>query len=122
MATIVFYSNDMVFPSRVAAYAAQTGVTLSIAPVPSSFARQLGLDTRLALIDLSMGDLDLPALVQQVAAASPEAKCLGFGPHVDEALLSSAKNAGFAMVLTRGQFQQSFPMILAQLAAQAPSN
>ncbi len=122
MASIVFYSNDMVFPSRVAGAATQMGISLSVAPVPSSFARQLGPDTRLVLVDLSMSDLDLPALIQQVALASPEAKCLGFGPHVDETLLASAKAAGFAMVLTRGQFQQSFPMILAQISALPSGN
>lgn len=117
MATVVFYSNDMVFPSRVAGAATSAGVSLSVAPVPSSLGRQLGADTRLVLVDLGMSDLDLPALIQQVAVASPQAKCLGFGPHVDENLLRSAKEAGFTMVLTRGQFQQSFPMILAQMAS-----
>ena len=112
---VLFLSNDMVFPSRVAGTAQQLGLQMGIVPVVSGLANRLTADCRLVLIDLGLPNLDLASVLAQVKAVAPEAKTVAFGPHVDELLLSNAVAAGCTMVLTKGQFNQGFGQILQQV-------
>jgi hypothetical protein len=64
------------------------------------------------MIDLSMDGLNLPAAVQALKAGAPQVRTVAFGPHVDEALLADAADAGCDLVLTRGQFNKQYAELL----------
>jgi DNA-binding NarL/FixJ family response regulator len=108
MAAVVFLSSDMTFSSRVLGAAATLGIDCKIAALPAQLPGAVGGDCRLVLVDLGLGGLDLPAMVKAIRSASSAAKIVAFGPHVDEALLASAKAAGCDVVLPRSQFQKQY--------------
>jgi hypothetical protein len=51
--------------------------------------------------------------VRGIRVGAPAARIIAYGPHVDEALLADAKEAGCDEVLTRGQFNKLFAELLA---------
>ncbi len=79
-------------------------------------ADKLAADCRLALIDLSLDRLNLRAAVAAIKAGAPAAQVIAYGPHVDEAALADAKEAGCDQVLTRGQFNKQYAELLASAA------
>ena len=117
MARVVFLSSDMTFSSRVLGAAATLGVACKVAAVPAQLAGAVAADCRLVLVDLGLAGLDLSAAVAAVRGAAPDAKIVAFGPHVDEALLASAKAAGCDVVLPRSQFQKQYAELLRGAAA-----
>jgi DNA-binding NarL/FixJ family response regulator len=101
--------HDLVFQSKL--QAAATGVG-----VPLRFARQApealqGLaEVSLVLVDLHLaGALEL---VQAIRRQQPGLAILGYGSHVDTALLQQALAAGCSRVLPRSAFVQQLPAIL----------
>ena len=59
----------------------------------------------LVILDLGMPGLDVRGVVARLRALRvPAAKIIAFGPHVHEALLQAARDAGCDTVLARGQF------------------
>lgn len=109
-------SKDLMFGSRVAAAARQLGVSVIVAGTAPQLAEKRPDDVRLVMIDLfgSQGD-DLAAIVNTLSdTAGDRPHVVAYGPHVDEALLESARQAGCDEVLTRGQFHQQMPEILAK--------
>jgi DNA-binding NarL/FixJ family response regulator len=115
MAAVLFLSSDLMFSSRVVGSAKTLGVAVSLVPDQSGLADKLTADCRLALIDLSLDRLNLPAAVKAIRSASPAARIIAYGPHVDEAALLDAKEAGCDEVLTRGQFHKQYGELLAAL-------
>ena len=61
------------------------------------------------VIDLELENLDLGGIRQQ---APQGCRLVAFGPHVHEAQLESAQQAGCDVVLTRGQISQSLAELL----------
>src|SRR5687768_12815762 len=96
------------FSSRVAGAAKSLGASLELVPNQSALANKLTADCRLALIDLTLDGLNLPAAVSAIHAAAPQAEIVAYGPHVDHAALADANDAGCHQVLSRGQFNQQF--------------
>lgn len=69
-------------------------------------------EARFIAIDLSAPIADLPGLVAQLRDASPSATLLSYGPHVHEARLQAARDAGCDLVISRGQFHKQLAELL----------
>ena len=104
------------FSSRLVSAAKSNGVAISLIADQAALADNINADCRLALIDLSIDRLNLPAAVRAIKAGAPGAQVIAYGPHVDEGLLADAKEAGCDQVLTRGQFNQQYAELLANVA------
>jgi DNA-binding NarL/FixJ family response regulator len=100
------------FSSRLVSAAKEHGVALSLVADQAALADRIAADCALALIDLSLERLNLPAAVRAIKVGAPEARIIAYGPHVDESALADAKDAGCDQVLTRGQFNQQYAALL----------
>ena len=105
------------FSSRVVGGAKSQGVTIALVADQANLPDQIAADCRLALVDLSLDRLNLPAAVSAIRAGAPAARVIAYGPHVDEAALADAREAGCDQVLTRGQFNKQYAELLASAAA-----
>ena len=101
------------FTSRLEGAAKAQGVDLSVVANPTALPDKITADCKLAVIDLSLDGLNLPAAVRGIRAGAPTARIIAYGPHVDEALLADAEEAGCDEVLTRGQFNKQHGELLA---------
>ena len=113
----VLVSSDMTVSSRVRSTAEGLRVPLAIALSPAELTARLDRGVRLVIFDLSQPGLKLAEAIAAIRAAAPSARIIAFGPHVDEALLGSARDAGCDLVLTNGQFHREQRALLAQYAA-----
>jgi hypothetical protein len=107
------------FSSRVTGAAKAAGVAVELVADAGRLPEKLTADCRLALIDLTLDRLNLPAAVGAIKAGAPGARVVAYGPHVDEAALADASEAGCDLVLTRGQFNQRYAELLQGLAKPA---
>ena len=74
-------------------------------------------DVSLVLLDLTTTSLDVRELVPRLRAqASRPISIIAYGPHVHEAALATAREAGCDEVLARGQFDAQLDAILARQA------
>src|SRR4051812_12938709 len=117
MSDVLFLSSDLMFSSRIVGAAKTLGVSLTLVPDPDSLAQKITADCRLVLVDLALDRLNLPAAVKAIKAGSPAARVVAYGPHVDEAALADAREAGCDEVLTRGQFHKQYADLLRSVAA-----
>jgi DNA-binding NarL/FixJ family response regulator len=113
--TSLFLTPDLMFSSRVLGAASAAGVGLKIVPAAANLAGSVTDDCRLVLVDLTMPGLDLNQVVMAVREKAPHARIVAFGPHVEEAMLAAAQNAG-CEVFTRGQFNQQYAQLLQSAA------
>ncbi|MEM8945934.1 MAG: hypothetical protein AAGD11_12220 [Planctomycetota bacterium] len=68
------------------------------------------------VVDLRTAGLDIESLVKQLREGDPRRpRIVAFGPHVHEARLASAREAGCEVVATRGQFDRDALQIISQL-------
>jgi CheY-like chemotaxis protein len=104
--TIVLVSSDLSVLSRVEGAASGVGkkvwaVSNAAQAVDAFKAENAGL----VIVDLSAPALDVAALIEQLrSAGAGAAKVVAFGPHVHEARLAAAREAGCDEVVSRGQF------------------
>lgn len=114
----VLLSTDLLGISKIAGAAERAGCTLATATSMADVIARINVaPARLLVIDLSTTRDDLAHLVQAVRALSqPPVAILAFGPHVHEARLQSARDAGCDAVLSRGQFQATADAIFGQYA------
>src|SRR3954453_3274447 len=112
MATILFLSSDLMFSSRVMGAAKALDLPVQLVADAASLPQKINADCRLALIDLTLDKLNLPAAVRAIKAGSPAARIVGYGRHVDEAALADAAEAGCDEVLTRNQFNKQYADLL----------
>jgi DNA-binding NarL/FixJ family response regulator len=117
MAKVVFLSSDLMFSSRVGGAAKQLDVEMVLVPNATSLPDKVAADCGLVLIDMTLDGLNLPAVVRAVKTASPQAKVVAFGAHVDHAALADAAEAGCDLVLTRNQFNQQYAELLKAAAS-----
>ena len=96
------------FSSRVVGAAQTLGVPVQLVADASILPDKITADCRLVLVDLSLDGLNLPAAVRAIHSAAPQAKVIAYGPHVDEAALTDATEAGCDVVLARGQFHKQY--------------
>jgi DNA-binding NarL/FixJ family response regulator len=115
MSAVVFLTSDLMFSSQVLGATRELGHSLSLAANPADVVAKLAGDCRLVLVDLTLPGLHLEEIVAAVRKASPDARIVAFGPHVDEQMLVAAQAAGADLVLSRGQFHKQYAELLRHL-------
>jgi DNA-binding NarL/FixJ family response regulator len=101
---------DLYFATRIAATAKAAGVALELIPPQRVAARLAAPDVSLVILEL--GSRDAIALVAEMKRAAPGVPVVGFGAHVEAALLRDARGAGADAVLPRSQFAGVLPALL----------
>lgn len=100
---VVVLTSDLASGSQVAGAAKAAGIACSTALGPKSLADKAP-GCGLVMIDLTTSGLDIAATVQSLRQLDPAPRIIAFGPHVHEARLQAAADAGCDAVLSRGQF------------------
>jgi hypothetical protein len=108
--TVLFLSGDLVFASRVRGAAEAAGFRFQLS---GKFPEDGGEAIRYVVVDLSTRSGVVDGLPECVAAQSPGARIIAYGPHVQTARLEAARQAGIPTVLTRGQFDRQLPSLFA---------
>jgi len=114
---VVLLSSDLVVASRVEGAAARVRASLQPAATIDR-AVELCEQSRVQLIivDLSAPALKPKELLERLdSLADNRPVVVAFGPHVHEALLSAAREAGCDEVMSRGQFLGQLEAILLRL-------
>lgn len=112
-------SDDLTFPSQVTGLARQLGLELELATsVAGLLDKAARGETAAVILDLTTVGLDPADLAPRLRALpQPPQSILAFGPHVHEARLAAARDAGCDLVLTRGQFHARMGEVLRQFLA-----
>jgi DNA-binding NtrC family response regulator len=115
----VLLSGDLVGASRIEAAARQAGIEFRmVGSVDSAVAACAANPVILLIVDLTTPGIEVPALVGRIQDQSHGTPAIvAFGPHVHEASLAAARDAGCHEVLTRGQFMSQVDAIIARCAA-----
>ncbi len=66
----------------------------------------------MVFIDLSDAAFPAETVYQEIRAAAANARLVGFASHVDLKALSSARNAGFDLTLSRSEFTAKLAELL----------
>jgi DNA-binding NarL/FixJ family response regulator len=102
--------------SRIEAAAYRCGLSLrSTSDSESLLATCAEPPAGLVIVDLTLASVDVASIVSQLRSlpgAGPAV--IAFGPHVHQALLDAANQAGCDEVLSRGQFFAQMDAILAR--------
>jgi CheY-like chemotaxis protein len=110
--------SELAMGSQVAAAAKRAGAEVEL--VSSEQAMIAGaerLRPSLAIVDLGHPGLDVRALFERLKPLLPPgATSIAFGPHVHKERLAAAREAGFGLVISRGQFHAEMDEILKSCA------
>jgi hypothetical protein len=99
-----FFSGDLLFASRVESAAVRAGVAFSLmGKWPDVWTTQ----PRWIIVDLATRFGASADVIRNALQSFPDAHTIAFGPHVQPARLSKARQDGFNTVLTRGQFDSA---------------
>jgi DNA-binding response OmpR family regulator len=99
----VLLTSDLMILSRVEGMATRNGFSLRTAATLQQAVEQLAIEpAELLLVDLGTPSLDVGELLPLVRSSKPY--IVAFGPHVHEARLNAARQAGCDQVVSRGQF------------------
>lgn len=113
--SILLLSRDLLLPSRARGAAEQEGLELSTLSSAEQLIEQLKTPgTRLVLVDLTCPGISPGEIAEAAGKYQPRPRLVGFGPHVQEQLLESARDAGFDQVLGNGEFTSQLAEILGQ--------
>jgi DNA-binding response OmpR family regulator len=111
---IVLLSRDLMLQSRLGSAARNVGIEYLTAN-DAAKAIQLATDEacRGVIIDLKESGLNIAELVPNLRSIRGEGFLIAAcGPHVQEAALNAARDAGCNVVATRGQFERDAEAIL----------
>jgi CheY-like chemotaxis protein len=114
--SVLFFTKDLVFSSRVFGRTQALGIGLSVLSEADQLVANASRDqVQLVLLDLSTPGLDPKQLVPQLRRLPrPPKAIIAFGPHVHEAQLAAAREAGCDEVLVRGEFSSHMAGILTE--------
>jgi len=114
--SVLFFTKDLVFSSRVFGCTQALGIGLSVlSEADQLVANASGEQVQLVLLDLSTPGLDPKQLVPQLRRLTrPPKAIMAFAPHVHEMRLAAAIEAGCDQVLVRGEFNSHMAGILAE--------
>lgn len=103
--------------SRVEGLARQNSLGLLTTADPASVTEVIEQgEVRILLVDLQCPGVDIANIVAAVRKATPHKLAIvAFGPHVHEARLAAANDAGCDFVLSRGQFDRQASALLREL-------
>jgi CheY-like chemotaxis protein len=112
---VLLLSADLATSSAVSGAAARCGATCETSwSIAEVIEKAKAGAPRLVIFDLSMSGLD-PAIVlpKLKELATPPQRIVAFGPHVHEAKLAAAREAGCDEVVSRGRFHADLDAIVA---------
>jgi CheY-like chemotaxis protein len=111
---ILYLTNDLMFSSRVRAFAQPLGRQVFTSGSANSLLDRLKqTPSDLVIVDLGTCKSELAGLVQSVRdQATGSVQVIAYASHVDETTLEAASAAGFDQVLTRGQFDRGLALLL----------
>ena len=114
MSTVLVLTADMMFLPQLMAAGTQLGCEAQLCISPAMLIeRASAAPTDLVILDLSTPRLDPRDLVPKLRQlAAPPRAIIAYGPHVHEAKLTTAAEAGCDAVLTRGQFNAQMSAVL----------
>ena len=113
--TALFLTEDLMFASRVGAQANELNISIETVSSVAQLDESLACQPTLFVIDLAAVATDqLEATVATVRDRAPNATIIAFGPHVWEAKLQAAQQAGCDQVLSRGQLHKEMTELLQQ--------
>jgi DNA-binding response OmpR family regulator len=114
--TVLVHTHDLLSASRIAAAAQMGGVNLLQCADRHELLRLIGRpDVYLVLLDLAVPNLVIADLVPRLrSACAGRLSIVAYGPHVDAARLTEARDAGCDRVLARGQFLAQVTTVLAK--------
>lgn len=113
--TAVLLTADLACSSKAAGAAARAGVELVTAMSTAALLENVSRGAQLVLLDLTTPGLNPAELVGQIkSSAAPPQAIIAFGPHVHEAMLAAAAEAGCDQVLARGAFYAQLEQLLAE--------
>jgi len=109
--SVWFFSGDLLFASRVESAAVRSGIAFSLmGKWPETWSTPPGW----IIVDLATRFGASSDIIANTIELFPNAQTIAFGPHVQPARLSKARQAGFGAVLTRGQFDSALPSLFDQ--------
>jgi DNA-binding NarL/FixJ family response regulator len=118
MMNVVLLTSDLMVVSRVAGAVARLRGTLeTVSTADRAVASCERRIVPMAIVDLNTPGLKPKELVDRLASVAPgRPTIVAFGPHVHEALLTAARDAGCDEVVSRGEFFAHLDAILQRLA------
>jgi CheY-like chemotaxis protein len=118
--SVIFFSTDLVFSSRLAAAADRQGIALvTVSSIDAALARLADGAVALAILDLSVSGLRPDDAVRRLREAQKNLALVAYAPHVHEERLQAARDAGCDLVLSRGGFDRQIDDLLARYAAKS---
>jgi DNA-binding NarL/FixJ family response regulator len=114
MADVLTYARDMLFTSKIREVARQLGVTVAaIKGPPGAAPAELEATTRLVILDLRLpGALELLGAIRG-GATHNDVPTVGFIDHENSEVMDQARALGCSQVMTKGQFSNALPRLLA---------
>ena len=105
--------GDLFFRAKIDAVAAAVGAEVEYASSLDAFAtRCAAVHPSIILVDLSDPAFPARNTLEAIRAAAPGARTIGFASHVDLKTLKAARDAGFALTLSRSEFTARLPELL----------
>ncbi len=114
---IIFFTGDLVFPSRVAGVARRLDAPMNVVASAEALSASFNADPQqgaVVLLDLNFPAVDVADVAARIEAIGTPSVMIAFGPHVHEAKLDAARAAGCDFVLTRGQFDSQMEAVLSK--------
>ena len=113
---VLLLSNDLMTQSKVGDACRVAGIEFKSALTVERLLELISATT-VVVLDLAMQNYDVAEAVSKLrSSAVPPRAILAFGPHVHEARLQAASDAGCDAVFARGQFFAQAATILQRLA------
>lgn len=111
MKICLYLTNDLMFTSRVKPFAAEQGYEVQF---PGFQEIDQTCQPDLVIFDLEfVGPEDLQDVMMKLRDLEPQPVTVAYAPHVKEAKLTAAREAGVSQVWTRGQFNKNFEKLFA---------
>ena len=117
MPRVVAYMDDLFFQMKLAETAKHLGLEVKVASNAQSLLQLINPPPELVIVDLNARSQPLAAM-QQLRAAQPQLRVIGFLSHVQIDLAEQAKAAGFNEIMPRSTFSMNLPAILASVVVQ----
>jgi DNA-binding NarL/FixJ family response regulator len=97
--------RDLFFRSKIDAVANIVGAEVAYASDLSLVEKRCAeIKPSIVFADLSDGSFPAAETAARIRAAAPEARLVGFASHIDLKPLKAAREAGFALTLSRSEF------------------
>lgn len=111
--------GDLFFRAKIDAVAAAVGAEVEYASsLDACAARCAAVHPTIVLVDLSDPAFPAREALDAIRSAAPGAHAIGFASHVDLKTLKAARDAGFALTLSRSEFTSRLPELLKDPARQ----